>query len=109
MDALEQDIIQIVCEQTAHSPKRVTLEARLFHDLGVDGADGWNVIETFAKKYSVDISDVRMGKYFGSEAGATPLTFIRWLVDPAFRRGDHFTPIRVRDLVDCARAGKWLL
>jgi acyl carrier protein len=109
MDTLEREIIQLVCKQTGSSLNRVGLESRLFHDLGVDGADGWEIIEAVGNKYNIDISKVRMEEYFGPEADATPLTLIRWLISPAFRRGDKFTPIRVRDLVACVRAGKWLL
>ncbi len=109
MDTLEHEIIQLVCEQTGSSQKRVNLESRLFHDLGVDGADGWDIIQEMAKRYHVDVSDVRMDKYFGPEMAATPLTFIRWIISPSFRRGEEFTPIWVYDLVACARAGKWLL
>jgi acyl carrier protein len=109
MDILEREIIQLVCKQTGLSMSRVGLESRLFHDLGVDGADGWEIIEEAANKYNIDISEVKMENYFGPEAAATPLTLIRWLTSPAFRRGDKFTPIHVRDLVACVRAGKWLL
>ncbi len=109
MDTLEREIIQLVCKQTGLSLNLVGLESRLFHDLGVDGADGWEIIEEISNTYNMDISEVRMEKYFGPEAAATPLTLIRWLTSPAFRRGDKFTPIRVRDLVACVRAGKWLM
>jgi acyl carrier protein len=102
-------MIELVYEQAGVSRKRVTLDARLFHDLGVDGADGWDILAEFSRRYGVDISTVDVSKYFGPEAAATPFTLIRWLLDPAFRRGDQFSPIRVRDLVECARAGKWLL
>lgn len=109
MDALERDIIKLVYELTGVSQKKLKLDARLLHDLGVDGADGWDILTEFSRRYGVDISMLDMSKYFSPEAAATPFTFVRWLLDPAFRRGDQFSPIRVRDLVECARTGKWLL
>jgi hypothetical protein len=109
MDNLEREILQLVSELTGLPLNRVGLESSLFHDLGVDGADGWEMIEELAKRYHLDVSEVCMEKYFGPEAAATPQTLIHWLISPAFRKGEKFTPILVRDLVACARAGKWLL
>lgn len=109
MGALEQKIIQLICDQTGYSQKRVILDKCLFHDLGTDGADERDTLVEIAEKYIFDMSEIDIEKYFVPELGATPLSFLRVVIDPAFRRGDQFIPIRIWDLVKWAEHKRWPL
>ena len=52
-------------------------------------------------------ADLRIDRHFGPEASATPWTFVRWMIDPAFRCGDRMIPIHLDDLVKSAEAKRW--
>ncbi len=107
MSNLEAQVVEFVAHNLGVRVSKLRMDARLFHDLGVDGADGWELLEEFAERFHVDMTTLELDRHFGPEAGANPLTFVRWLFDPAFRRGDQMQPIRIKDLIQAATARRW--
>src|SRR5688500_479962 len=67
-DALEERVKEFVARWTSTRAERLTLDTTLFGDLGVDGADGWELVEDFGKAFGVDISAFDPGRHFGPEA-----------------------------------------
>ena len=53
---IEQSILAFVAKETGHNPKRLALNSRLVHDLGVDGDDAVELFEKFGEKYGVDLT-----------------------------------------------------
>ena len=76
---------------------------RLLEDLGIDGADAFELLDEFAERFHVDMTGFRPIEYFGPEAGWSPLVLLyRW-----FRRPPKTEPLYVRDLVSAVEAGRW--
>lgn len=100
-------------------PQRLDLDTGL-DALGVDGADGWELIESFGKELEVDLSGFAAAKHFGPEASANLFFPFSALIratleglgilrkqEPNEARG--LTPITVRDLIEAAESKKWRL
>jgi hypothetical protein len=90
------------------------LDATLFGDLGIDGADGWELIEAFGKEFEVDLSGFDPTKHFGPECGGNPVSLFIWFIEEVLRRRDPhevwgLKSITVRDLVEAAEQQRWLI
>jgi acyl carrier protein len=112
--ALEQRVKEFVAMERATAVGTITLDTTLLGDLGVDGADGWELIEAFGKEFEVDLSEFDASKHFGPEAGAfPPLFFIQLFREFILKQDPHsiagVSPITVQDLVDAAEKKRWLL
>jgi acyl carrier protein len=83
---------------------RIALETSLFHDLGVDGADGWEFVEAFGERFGVNVAPFRASLHFGPEAGPNPFVWLWWI---ATRSWPRMVPITFADLTESARAGIW--
>jgi acyl carrier protein len=56
MTDIEQSILGFVAEETGYNPKRLALDSRLAHDIGVDGDDAVELFQKFEQKYDVDLA-----------------------------------------------------
>lgn len=117
MTNLDSSVMDFVAESTGVKRQRLSPASTLFGDLGVDGADGWELIETFGRRFQVDMSAFRVDRYFGPEGLPIYAPFV-WLwcfISWPFRRKQ--TPeeraglraIRISDLIAAAREQKWIL
>lgn len=117
MRSLEDSVIDFVADFTAAKRTRISLQTTLFGDLGIDGADGWELIEAFGRKFDVDIATFRPERHFGPEGLPiyAPLALIWWLITWPWRRPEApeasagLQAIRISDLVVAARTRKWTL
>src|SRR5262249_53581990 len=95
--------------------ERVAPASTLFGDLGVDGADGFELLREFGERFHVDLSDCRAERHFGPEGLPiyAPVVWLWWLVTGAFHKQPEeragLTPIHVSDLIIAARERKWNL
>jgi len=111
---LESRVRAFVVRATSARVEKVSLDATLFADLGVDGDDGLELIDAFGKEFDVDISTFDHGKHFGPEAGGCGCPFLLALFQyfRSPKRDGHAAavvePISVRDLVEAAHEGRWL-
>jgi acyl carrier protein len=104
-DPLEEEVTRFVAEELGVRSGNLTPTTRLQHDLGVDGADGWEFMEAFGVRFGVDIGEFRAGLHFGPEAGCNPVVYLfLCLFRPQRLR---FIPITVGDLVAAARSKQW--
>lgn len=110
MQSLYDRVVAFVAEQRCVRAERLKPGTTLFGDLGADGDDGVELLEHFAREFSVDMSGCDPSRYFGPEG--VPLWFlIDWVV-LALRRGSpeeraRLQPIRIADLVRSAELGRW--
>jgi acyl carrier protein len=119
MSVLEREVTTFVAEVTGYSPERIKQESTLFGDLRIDGADGWELIEAFGKKFCVDIHGFRPDRHFGPEALplSAPFQWLWYLISWPFTKRDDRTPeeaaglepIRIADLVEAAQSKHWTL
>jgi acyl carrier protein len=104
-DSLEVQVKRLIVEELPARFEQLTPDTSLFHHLGVDGADGWEFMETFSERFGVDISEFEPRRHFGPEAGCNPIVALVVLV---FRpQWSRFIPITVADLVEAAQSRKW--
>jgi len=111
---LEQRIKEFVARERATEVGKITLDTTLVGDLGVDGDDGWELIEAFGKEFEVDLSEFDESKHFGPESGPfPPLLFIQLFRLFILREDPHaiagVSPITIQDLVDAAKRKCWLV
>lgn len=70
MDPSDECLAEVQCfvaEFLNESIERVVPGTRLSEDLGVDGDDAYELMEAFAERYDVDLSDFRFHEHFGDE------------------------------------------
>jgi acyl carrier protein len=113
----EQEVIAFVLERTGIQPRKIKPECTLFGYLGVDGADGWEFVEAFGKRFDVDLSAFRADRHFGPEGSSilAPFVFFGRLISWPFTKRRKLAPeeasnlvaIRVSDLIEFANKGKW--
>jgi len=103
---VEAAVVSFVAAELRVERRRVTPNARLTQDLGVDGADGWELIEAFGERFTVDLSAFAPSLHFGPEAGPNPFVWLYWLARPSAR--PRSVPITVEDLTAAAERGTWV-
>ncbi len=106
----------LVSGQSGVPEAEITLETRLFEDLGMDGDDGAELLAAFGDEFGVDIGRVAPNNYFNDEetfTGYSLMIPVIAFLSPAFRarverasRG--LRALSVRDLVASARARRWI-
>ena len=112
LDELEMAVRQFVVEQAAGPSETIHLDTTLLGDLGVTGDDAYDFFIAFAERFNVDMSSLDLSLHFDAEGGTVcdlMKCIAAWIRDPAATpetRSGHI-PIRVRDLIDAARCGKW--
>ncbi|MDG3005214.1 DUF1493 family protein [Paludisphaera mucosa] len=114
MDAgLETRVKEFLAKELATHPARFSLRTTLLADLGIDGEDGWELIEAFGKEFEVDLSGFDASKHFGPEAGGTPFTFVYAFIQEFLLRKDPhdlwgLSAITIGDLIEAAEQETWL-
>lgn len=106
MDAtVREDLIQFVAAELGVSPSRLARNTRLFHDLGVDGADGPEFMRAFAQRFGVDLSGFDPSLHFGPEAGPNPFLWAWWSITGT---GPRVVPIELGDLQASVEMHRWI-
>ena len=78
-------------------------------DLGMDGDDGVEFMDAFSEHFNVDLSEFPHDKYFGPEAGATPISFITAFIRRLTTgRWTNLSPLTLRQLAAAAENGRWV-
>jgi acyl carrier protein len=113
----DSSVIDFVAEFTGTAASRLSPASTLYGDLGIDGADGWDLMEAFGEKFDVDLSGFRAERHFGPEGVpiSAPFRWLWWLVSFPFRprrtpeERAGLSAIHVSALITAARSGKWTL
>lgn len=105
-DLLEQ-VVNLIAEETSTPRKRLLPNARLFHDLGVDGIDAEELMQKFFYRFGVAPQGFHHSDYFGPEGNYglfnIPLWIRNWWTG-ALSRIPAITPAH---LARCAEERKW--
>lgn len=109
-ESLYDRVVAFVAEQLSVSVDNLRPETTLFGDLRTDGDDGTELLDDFAREFSVDMSECDSNRYFGPE-GVSPWFLFYWTMW-AFGRGTpeeraRLQPIRIADLTLSAELGRW--
>ena len=134
MEKLERKIVDLISYHSGYKKEKITPETGLLDDVGMDGDDSWEFFEDFSNKFNVDLGSMQYDRHFGPE-GFTPLQgllffprvagfLLVWIFSFFFPKAkpilNRFTPlmypfsrdmepVTVQDLVDAAKAGKWVM
>lgn len=103
---LSQPLVTFLSEELSVPSSRLSATTRLLQDLGVDGDDGVELIESYGLRFGVDLAGFQPARHFGPEAGGNPLTWAWWVVS---RHWPKFVPITVADLEISLRHRRWVI
>ena len=103
-ESIAPELVAFLSHELGVPPARLRPEARLLQDLGVDGADGWELLREFGHRFGVDVSAFEHGRHFGPETGPSLLTWTHWSLTGSWPR---VVPITVGDLEAARRSGHW--
>lgn len=100
MNSLEVQVFTFVSRQTSFPMSKITLNTDIFLEVGLDGDDAYEFMDTFGHEFGVDLSNFDFDLYFGPEGFR-----LLWLFRQKFRK--EKIAIRVSDLVTAVSAKKW--
>ena len=100
-----RQVRQLLARQMGVRENKVTMDTRLRHDLGMDGADAWEFLDAFCEEFSVDLTDFPHDSYFGGEMVFTFMDLYNFLFDRSKLKMRELT---VRELVALTETKRWI-
>jgi hypothetical protein len=97
-------VIRAILDQSRLKPDQIYLNARLLHDLGIDGDDGTELILNISKRFPMDLSGYDESQYFCNEP--TILDWLWFLPYHMQNRPSAKRPLTVQQLIDAVIKGK---
>ena len=108
-DPLFKAVASLVGRVAGVRVEAIRPETRIEHDLGCTGEDAAELMDTFAREFHVNLEGFTFERYFGSEAGATPLSLLTGVI--AYWLGQEaptsLEPLTVGQLATAAARGRW--
>ena len=89
---------RIVSNYKGMKPGDLSPNARLFHDLGIDGDSAEEILAELRDKHQVNFDKFVFSNYFGSEVGAGYRYFLYKLFRRFWKSIDELKPLTVNDL-----------
>ncbi|MBJ7539668.1 DUF1493 family protein [Marinomonas transparens] len=83
---------------------KIKNDSELVKDLHIEGDDGIELIDSFSKRFNVDMTSFSASEYFVQESSFNPIFSIWKLV---FRKNDLLKPLYVKDLIESAALKRW--
>lgn len=105
-------IIELVAYGTGYKKEKISAQSRLFQDFGLDGIDGYNLLEAVREEFDIDFSTFHFDRHFGPEAGVDIFSWLNMIFfqrDKLSKNGMRVkkVPITVLDLYEAARTKKF--
>ena len=108
-ESLEQ-VKDFVAEFWGESKGTLSAETSVNDDLGMDGDDGVEFMQTFSERFCVDLSSFPHDQYFGPEAGATPLSMVEGVTRRVTTGSwSALAPLTLRALAESAERRSWVV
>ena len=86
----------------------LSAETSVNDDLGMDGDDGVEFMQAFGERFAVDLTSFPYDKYFGPEAGPTPLSLVKAIIlRVTTGKWTDLVPLRLSDLTEAAERRRW--
>ena len=102
--ALFERIATLLEREQGYPRERISTATRLAEDAGMDGDDVGEFLDAYRREFGMELTGFKFYHHFGPE-GCNPFWLI---VRPWWQRIERM-PITVQDLVEAARAGRWLM
>ncbi len=99
-------LIDLIVDVVGVERSRITDEASLFHDLGMAGLDGAELLEEIGARFDIDLSRVDWVRYFGAERRYNPFHHL-WCMLGGRRLDEGIVPLRVSDLKRSVTERRW--
>jgi len=107
-DEVLEGVKSFVAEFWREPVDRLSAETSVNDDLGMDGDDGVEFMLAFGERFAVDLTAFPLDKYFGPEAGATPLSMVEGIIRRVTTgRWSDLTPLTLRLLARAAEERRW--
>ena len=103
--AIANSVREFIAPARSMSVEKVTLDKSLFHDLGIDGDDAFDLINGFAVEFNISLEGFDFQKYFGTEAASGPIAFFVELVTK--KESQKLHRLEISDLVRAASNGRF--
>mgnify|MGYP001029933918 CR=1 FL=1 len=103
---IERAVREFVATARSMPLDNISLNQSLFHDLGIDGDDAFDLIKKFSVRFNVSLDDFNFQKYFGCEAASGPIALLVELFTKENSR--KLRRLEVADLVRAASDGRFL-
>lgn len=107
--SLNQDserLVQLISDFIRIERARLSDDSSIFHDFGVAGDDGFELLEAIANEFAIDMSDVDSCRYFGPEAPYNPIYHLYCFVRG--KKLDHdIVRLEISDLKRTVETGVW--
>ncbi|WP_374981918.1 DUF1493 family protein [Pseudomonas solani] len=100
----QKKILEFLSQEFLINKESITLESSLFHDLGIDGEDASELLNSYAIRFNVDVKDIDFMRHFGNEGTATPFALLKNLLTG--NKQTNKIPITINDLVEGINSGK---
>jgi len=105
---LLEEVKSFVAEYWGEPENRLAAETSVNEELGMDGDDGVEFMPAFGERFAVDLTAFPRDKYFGPEAGATPLSMLAGVIRRVTTgRWSGLAPLTLRQLADAAERRRW--
>jgi acyl carrier protein len=103
-----EEVKSFVAEFWGEPENRLSAETSVNDDLGMDGDDGVEFMLAFGERFAVDLTAFPHDKYFGPEAGATPLSMVEGIIRRVTTgRWSELALLTVRLLARAAEQRRW--
>lgn len=96
VEEVRNTVFEFLADQVGVSISKLSAETTLFGDLGIDGDDGVEFLEAFARRFEIDCSNLQVADYFGPE-GLTLWAPFYWAV-LVFRSGSPEKRARLKEI-----------
>lgn len=106
-DLLEE--VKAFVAEVCYEPKNgLSAETSVNDDLGIDGDDGIEFMQEFGERFAVDLTSFAYDKYFGPEAGPTPVSLAKAIIlRVTTGKWTDLVPLRLSDLTEAAERRSW--
>jgi len=104
-ETIFNQIREFIASKRGIKSSKISVNSKLYHDLGLDGDDALEFFESFSCIFCVDISEFYLDNHFGSEYSAPIRLILRKL--PFIKRYiKEYEPITVADLINAVKSKK---
>jgi acyl carrier protein len=111
--AIQDAVFALIREERQCKPHQIALDKSLNFDLGMDGEDAVEFFQAFAKKFSVDMTELgeEWNLYFSPEGfdlfGALG-GLLSLFTAPAHTANGKKLPMRISRVVEAAESRRWV-
>jgi acyl carrier protein len=102
-EQLIEEIIAFVSDELCIESKYLHLNSRLFHDLGIDGVDAYDLLDKYSLKYNVNLGEFPHHDYFNVEMGVSFIAILKRFIGRADMPNKK--EISIHDLVEGVESG----